>query len=175
MKNILGNVFHNDLLHYSLRAVSTRLYSKYSRKKILGSASRAEFPVFHCNRVGIKPWLLYSRTHQVLSVLKLVELKVLDCSDLTRTGFTILTSAADMKKKNLVEENRLKVICGNLCDNFNTVIQESYPSFNKMFLCTWLYQCIVYSIWHQTGYLEKMSPMSLINITISYHIDDPFS
>ena len=61
---------------------------------ILGSASGDEFPVSLRNHVGFTPRLLYSSTHQkVLPIL--VELKMLDFSDCTRTGISILVSAAD--------------------------------------------------------------------------------
>ena len=58
---------------------------------MLGSALRAEFPVSQSNLR-----LLYSITHQkVLPIWKLVELKMLDFSDRTRTGISILTSVSD--------------------------------------------------------------------------------
>ena len=65
---------------------------------ILGSASRAEFPISLSNHAGFTPWLLYSSTHHSLEgfiQLALVELKMLDFGDPTRTGISILTSAAD--------------------------------------------------------------------------------
>ena len=65
----------------------------------LRSASRAEFPVSLSNHVGFTPRLLYSSTHhsqKVLPICKLVELKMLDFSDRTRTGISILTSAPDV-------------------------------------------------------------------------------
>ena len=63
---------------------------------ILGSASRVEFPITRSSHVGLTPRLLYSSTHhsqKVLPIGKLVELKMLDFSDCTRTGISILTSA----------------------------------------------------------------------------------
>ena len=66
---------------------------------ILGvSASRAEFPVSLSNHVGFTPRLVYSSIptpHEVLSIWKKTELKRLNDSDRTRTGITVLTSAAD--------------------------------------------------------------------------------
>ena len=65
---------------------------------ILGSASGAKFPVSLSNHVGFMPRLLFSSTHhspESLTHLKLVKLKMLDYSDRTRTGISILTSAAD--------------------------------------------------------------------------------
>ena len=62
---------------------------------ILGSVSRAEFPVSLSNHAGFTPRLLYSSTHH--SIWKLVELKMLDFSDRTRTGISILKSAGAQK------------------------------------------------------------------------------
>ena len=65
---------------------------------ILGSASRAEFTVSLSNHLAI--YLDCSTaaltTHQkVVPIWKLVELKMIDFSDRTWTGISILTSAAD--------------------------------------------------------------------------------
>ena len=57
---------------------------------------RAEFPLISLNNhVGFTPRLLYSSTHhssESLSLCELVELKMLDFSDRTRTGISILIS-----------------------------------------------------------------------------------
>ena len=59
---------------------------------ILGSAARAEFPVSLSNHVGFTPRLLYSSTHHSAEIY--THLKTGWAG--TRTGISILTSAADI-------------------------------------------------------------------------------
>ena len=58
-----------------------------------------KFPVSLSNHVGFTPWLLSGNTlptpQKDLSNWRLVELNLLDFSNRTRTGISILTSAAD--------------------------------------------------------------------------------
>ena len=59
----------------------------------LGSASRDHFPLcLDCSTAAL------TTPQKVLPIRKLVELKMLDFSDCTRTGISILTSAADRYK-----------------------------------------------------------------------------
>ena len=67
-------------------------------------ASGAKFSITLSNYVGFAPRFDLQQ-HSPLSRKfnwKLVELKMLDCSDRTWTGISILTSAADFNKKAVV-------------------------------------------------------------------------
>ena len=61
---------------------------------IFGPGPKAKFPISLSKHISLTPWLLYISNHhsaqKFLSIWKLVELKMFDFSDLTRTGITWL-------------------------------------------------------------------------------------
>ena len=73
------------------------LAKSFSFGGILGSASRAKFPISLSNHIGFMPCLTTAHTtpQKVLSIWRLVELKMLDFSDCAWTAFSILTSATE--------------------------------------------------------------------------------